>query len=143
MFRIDTGAFEQSLSALETSFVSGAKQLLGEATRTAQEFARVTPLFKDRTGALRASIRRQTISTWHHRLVAGGRPAPYGVFVHEGTAPHMIVGNPTLTFVWKGVLVHFRYVNHPGTKPRPFMRAARDFTETMLGNYITAGRLLH
>ncbi len=143
MFRIDSSAFRASLGAMEDRFTSGTRQALAQAANFGQAFAKATPLFKDRTGALRASIRVEERGPWHYRLLAGGRPARYGVFVHDGTAPHMIVGNPTLTFVWKGVLVHFRYVNHPGTKPRPFMLGARNIAEAKLGTYYTAGGYLH
>jgi hypothetical protein len=54
----------------------------------------------------------------------------YGLYVHEGTKPHTIEGNPTLAFRWdKGPegpgMYFFRSVKHPGTKPNRF------FTDNM------------
>lgn len=68
----------------------------------------------------------------------GGRPsikigvfAPRSVvergwFHHQGTRPHRIQGNPTLVFFWpKTARVMFLgHVNHPGTRPNPFLSSA-------------------
>ncbi len=55
--------------------------------------------------------------------------APYARYVHEGTGPHPI--NPrrpayALAFWWekKGDFVVLPSVNHPGTRPQPFLRDA-------------------
>lgn len=52
--------------------------------------------------------------------------APYSVFVHEGTKPHKIEGNPLLAFFWPkvGQFVFLRSVNHPGTRANPFLKRA-------------------
>lgn len=121
------------------SFVGGARQALVQTANFAAAHARATPLFKDRTGALRNSVRRVDVSEWRQKVVSGGGPAPYAVFIEHGTRPHIIVGNPTLTFMWKGVRVHFRYVNHPGTRARPFMHIARDQAENVAGRFVQAG----
>jgi hypothetical protein len=61
-------------------------------------------------------------------VFAGGREAPYAIPVHEGSRPHKIIARraPMLSFYWVKVGRHvkFRSVNHPGTKPRPFLRNA-------------------
>lgn len=81
-----------------------------------------------KTGDLKDSIDFRMVRTstgWTAEIVAD---APHAAFVHEGTRPHPIfprkrhgllvfdVGNETV-FV-RGP------VNHPGTKPRPFLREA-------------------
>lgn len=139
MWRIQTGLLPRQIHSMGEAFVAGARQALVQTANFAAEHARATPLFKNRTGALRASIKRIDVSDWKQKVVAGGKPAPYGLFVHNGTRPHLIVGNPTLTFVWKGVRVHFRYVNHPGTQARPFMQIARDQAENVAGRFVQAG----
>lgn len=48
----------------------------------------------------------------------------YGEYVHEGTGPHGIDGNPLLRFPWKkkgGVIIVTPHVNHPGNKANPFL----------------------
>jgi hypothetical protein len=78
-------------------------------------------------GSLRA--RRTT------RLVsAGGRlvrcevsfNVDYAAAVHDGTRPHVIVprNRKVLRFKVGGKIVYARRVNHPGTRPRPFLRQA-------------------
>lgn len=49
--------------------------------------------------------------------------AKHAIFVHQGTKPHRIQGNPLLSFYWPkvGSQVAFRWVNHPGTKAQPFL----------------------
>lgn len=51
---------------------------------------------------------------------------PYSVFVHEGTRPHIIrpVRKQVLKFQVGGRNVFTKEVNHPGTKPRPFLLKA-------------------
>jgi len=60
-------------------------------------------------------------------------PVPYASFVENGTPRHTIFGNPTLHFVWKGVPVFFRWVDHPGTKAYGFVGDA----------YLKAERVLY
>lgn len=50
-------------------------------------------------------------------------PQPLGRWIIKGTRPHIIRGNPYLSFYWPkvGRRVVFRFVNHPGTKPNDFM----------------------
>lgn len=52
-----------------------------------------------------------------------GSADPVALYVHEGTVPHLIQGNPLLTFYWPkaGKVVSLRYVNHPGTQPNRFL----------------------
>jgi hypothetical protein len=49
----------------------------------------------------------------------------YSLFVHEGTQPHVIRGNPLLAFFWANGpngpgTYYFASVNHPGTKANKF-----------------------
>lgn len=50
----------------------------------------------------------------------------YSLFVHEGTAPHVISASNggVLAFPWHGEMAFFTSVHHPGTKPVPFLRDA-------------------
>ena len=52
--------------------------------------------------------------------------ARYAGFVHEGTRPHVIFPRRAraLRFNVAGRTVFAAKVNHPGTKPRPFLREA-------------------
>jgi HK97 gp10 family phage protein len=75
-------------------------------------------------GTLRQSIRSQMTGQLSGMVEVG---APYGIFVHEGTRPHEI------RIKYKRVLANKRTgqifgvrVNHPGTKPNPFLQRAVD-----------------
>lgn len=56
--------------------------------------------------------------------------APHAAYVHDGTRPHVIVPRnaSALRFVPKGAgaPVFAMRVNHPGTKPRPWLKEAAD-----------------
>jgi hypothetical protein len=45
-----------------------------------------------------------------------------GLWLEKGTKPHKITGNPWL--YWKGARHPVRFVNHPGTRPYPFIKPA-------------------
>lgn len=118
------------------------RDLLRRARKVQAEAVRLAPV--DR-GTLRASI-TQEIQTEGGRLVARvGTNVNYAVFVHEGTRPHIIRprSKKVLSFVWpnapaavaagrkkgksrgkSGPRVAFRFVHHPGTRARPFLRQA-------------------
>lgn len=69
--------------------------------------------------------------TWGHspsfRIAA---TAPYAFYVHQGTAPHLIVAKraPYLQFFWERRNVVFRgpLVHHPGNAPQPWLRLAME-----------------
>ena len=78
-------------------------------------------------GDLKASIRvttRTKGSTVYASLKAGGRKAPHWHWVEFGTATHKIKAKPGHALSFGGVTV--QDVNHPGAKPKPFMRPAFD-----------------
>lgn len=83
-----------------------------------------------RSGAL-----KRAIGTWygHHNgeleARVGANPAPgnyrigYAIFMHRGTRPHIIRPRQAkaLRFVVNGRVVYAAKVNHPGTRPRPYL----------------------
>lgn len=50
-----------------------------------------------------------------------GTPAKYAIFVHEGTAPHVITPKKGKALFWKGAKHPVRSIKHPGTKPNRFI----------------------
>jgi len=89
--------------------------------------ARSMHKFHNRTGHLEGSITGQLTGNseteQRGEIVA---KAKYASFVEEGTDPHVIRGRNggMLVFEWQGRTVRVRSVNHPGTKPLPFMSFA-------------------
>jgi hypothetical protein len=121
----------------------GVSRGVGLAAKEGAAEARARHTFKNRTGDLERSIRHVVVGwqgdTYVARVVAGDRKVDYASYVEEGTPPHLIPGNPFLTFEWKGETVHFRYVNHPGTKPQPFMHLAYQKAERVIYREIEIG----
>lgn len=89
-----------------------------------QEARRVAPdRFKNRTGNLRRSIQSRVYGPQKGKVFVG---ADYGYFVEAGTRPHTIlpVNKKMLAFKVGGKLVFARKINHPGSRPYPFMEPA-------------------
>lgn len=74
------------------------------------------------TGLLVQSITIQ--SSGGTRII--GPNVPYADFVELGTKPHLIRAKPggVLAFEIGGQKIFAKYVNHPGTKPNPFVKRA-------------------
>lgn len=83
-----------------------------------------------RTGFLGRSIQEDPIVfSGPFRLSTGvTATADYAAAVHEGTRPHVIRARngQYLKFPGRNGPVFARSVNHPGTRPRPFLRNAAD-----------------
>lgn len=82
-----------------------------------------------KTGNLKQQIRVQQSREISGRFTKGYdvvSNADYSVYVHEGTRPHTITGNPLLSFFWPvaGSVIVVHSVQHPGTKANPFMARA-------------------
>ena len=101
-----------------------------QARRVAEQARELAP---SRTGKLRQSIDVEQRRDTAGRFTPGWAvvsDAPYALYVHEGTRPHVIRARraAALVFYWEkvGAVVAFRQVNHPGTRAQPFLRDALD-----------------
>ena len=70
-------------------------------------------------GTLKSSIRIENIGDFSARIFPDENIAYYAEYVMAGTRPHIIEGNPWLS--WPGAEHPVRRVWHPGTYPNPFM----------------------
>jgi len=130
MIEVDADGFEAELTEQFARAVAevrvGMVRGVGYGARDGAAAAREGHTFTNRSGDLERSITSFVVG-WANdnlyvaRIIAG---AKYASFVEEGTPPHFIAGNPTLAFQWKGEQMFLRYVNHPGSKPYPFMHLA-------------------
>ena len=109
-------------NVLRAGLRAGAKEI-------AEEAKRLVPV---NSGRLQKSIKvtsRLVQGTPTAKVVAGGRKkgAPfYAPLVEFGTASHAILAREgTKSLFINGVAVGI-YLNHPGAKPKPFMRPAMD-----------------
>lgn len=110
---------EAGLAALADGMVD--RHLEGLASRVADEGRAGAPV---NTGRLRDSIRfyRDSDGTWV--VIAD---VPYSLVVHQGSRPHPIEPRraKVLRFPSKGgSVVYTKRVNHPGTRPQPFLTEA-------------------
>lgn len=80
------------------------------------------------TGRMAQAIKEDPIVSEGPFRVIGGvtSHAPYSAFVHQGTRPHVIRPRnaSALRFEMGGRRVFAASVNHPGTRPRPFLTNA-------------------
>ncbi|QRE81831.1 hypothetical protein F1734_17335 [Rhodococcus ruber] len=84
-----------------------------------------------RTGNLGRSIQEDPIVFSGPFRVTSGvtATASYAAAVHEGTRPHVIRARNARALAFPGAggrTVFRRSVNHPGTRPRPFLRNAAE-----------------
>jgi HK97 gp10 family phage protein len=106
------------------------RRVLHKLTRRTSELAKEKAPVK--TGRLKASVHEEADRLRGEMTVTGGVSAdtPYALFVHQGTRPHLIRAThaTSLRFFWPRTqrVEHFKYVHHPGTKPRPFLRDAAE-----------------
>lgn len=102
-----------------------------EVVKIAQEEA------PEKTGELKSSIDILSITDdeaivghkYNDKIVVnwGNAKTIYPIFVHEGTAAHVITPRVKKALHWKGASHPVRSVNHPGTKANPyFKRAVKD-----------------
>jgi len=89
------------------------------------------------TGRMAQAIKEDPIVSEGPFRVIGGvtSHAPYSIYVHQGTAPHVIRPRnaSALKFEAGGRTIFASSVRHPGTRPRPFLtnavaRVLRDLT---------------
>jgi hypothetical protein len=62
----------------------------------------------------------------------------YALFVEQGTEPHVIYPRFKKALFWPGADHPVRMVNHPGTKPYPFLMPAAEMHYPSLGLRIRA-----
>lgn len=73
----------------------------------------------------RSHFRKESLDAVFGWRMQIGANTSYAYFVHQGTHPHPIDAKPggTLHFYWAkaGGYVFLQHVNHPGTRPQPWL----------------------
>ena len=121
VFRLDQGRLGQAVQPIMA-------RKAASLTRRISAQARVNvPV---RTGFLGRSIQEDPlVFSGPFRLSTGvTATADYAATVHDGTRPHVIRARngQYLKFPGRNGPVFARSVNHPGTRPRPFLRNAAE-----------------
>lgn len=78
------------------------------------------------TGSLAASIHYRHLGNVSGQYIWLGSRHPIAYAHHQGTRPHTITAKPGKPMVFRTksqVLVHTTVVNHPGTRPNPYLKA--------------------
>jgi hypothetical protein len=75
------------------------------------------------TGKLRDSIHMRHTRAFYGQKLEIGSSVNYALAHHEGTKPHEIVPKQAqiLRFSSGGRIIYSHHVNHPGTKPNPYL----------------------
>lgn len=133
---MNINSFRDGLRRLGERFARAATEGLRHVAEVAQSQARNSGKFRNVTGRLYRSI--VVVQRSRFRVSVEAR-APYAKWVEEGTQPHVIepVRRKALRFFVNGSLVFARRVNHPGSRPRYFMRDARTFVEGRARGIVT------
>ncbi len=135
MTRADSKPLREAVLRLERELEAQLPRALSFAGDLVANRARLTTLFKDRTGALRRSILRGPVvgsvrgGDLRVDVRAGGGRLRYASAVHDGSQAHLIRASRrrALRFVGRGGDFRFaRVVHHPGTRPRPFITEAAE-----------------
>jgi hypothetical protein len=121
-FRIETRKTVASLEMLQAGVVQAIGLTMRSAIKAAEDSAKGTTLWKDRSGETRASIKGVYLGVAQGGFVTAGGASK---FLENGTPPHVIRGKPILRFEVAGQVFYRRVVRHPGTAERPFMAEAR------------------
>lgn len=140
MPRVEVEGLQQFLSTLEQAPDRIREGLEDAIYRVADAVAQTWKgLIRSRTGEYANSIIVVKSGTLSYEVSS---PCPHGVFVEEGTQPHMIyprrIGG-VLRFETGGDIVFSRYVFHPGTWPQGNLDAAMKYHEDDLENAIKDG----
>lgn len=112
-------------ASLRRTFSGASRRELRIAARQVVNRAKI--LAPVRTGRLRGSIDYRTSSFFSLRPKAHVfSDVEYAPFVNDGTRRHFIrpKNKKVLRFQVGGKVVYARVVDHPGTKPRPFLDRA-------------------
>jgi hypothetical protein len=118
--RIETAAARRALSNLNAGIRQATSLAMRAAVSAALYAAKATKLWKDRR-----PLTRNTIHGEAHDLTGFVEAGGASHFLEYGTAAHVIMARGTaLRFSVNGRVLYRKWVNHPGTKPRPFMHEA-------------------
>ena len=152
-FDINTDEFERELARADRELSIAVRDGVKEACEQGAAEARATHVYKDRTGDLTKSIEgKLLVSTPGAALGEIRAKKYYASYVENGTAAHEIYpktittggkggrfGRAMLRFVIGGRVIFASKVNHPGTKPHPFMGQAYQKAERVLVKNVEMG----
>ena len=82
----------------------------------------ITQAVKDKTPVKSGNLKKGIYPEFGNlRALIRPHNAPYALWVHDGTKPHIIRPRKKSALFWKGAKHPVKLVRHPGTKAKPFM----------------------
>lgn len=117
------------IEACERAATETVKQLIEDGEQRSRDLAPVGSKDDPRTVTLQAGMFHEMLSRTQGRW---GCAARHALPIEFGAAPHVIQGNPWLSFFWEsegrdwipGLTGEPDIVNHPGNAAQPFLRPA-------------------
>ena len=81
-------------------------------------------IVRQKTHTLQRSITHEVRHSGGYTIGVVGTNVPYSKIVEEGSKPHIIRPKNKRALYWKGARHPVMSVNHPGTRPYPYLRPA-------------------
>lgn len=134
-YTIEATEFDKWFQKRVTKLSDGASRAVLLAAQGAALFAKQTKMFKNRSGALRKSIKAYRTGKFSARATAGTDHAFYIENGNKPTGSNVIRPKKAkaLRFKLNGVVVFRKFVTP--ADPRPFMRQARDVAVPVFERY--------
>ena len=147
IFRSHLGRF---LARFDAAVTETVRETIERGADLSRSMAPVGVKHDHRTLTLKASIKTEMLGTTSGRWYSTARHA---LPVEKGARPHLILGNPSVSFFWESrgrqwipAAIYYRtpgmrdVINHPGNRSQPFLRPAyeivtREMVEGLRKNY--------
>lgn len=108
-----------------------------------QREARTTHRYQSRTERLERSVEKAMTGNASGIVFLNEAVAPHAAPIHDGSRPHVIVAKnsprPVLRWVSGSRFRFAKVVNHPGTRPDPFLHRAADSMAPMVQTRLELG----
>lgn len=128
---VDMSGYRQRRQASVRVLGDGIRRAVSEAIIEGADYAREHHPHNTKTGRLVGPELYARVTRTSEKGTEGEirNDVPYAMFVEFSTAPHRIYAKPggTLRFEVDGQEYFRKYVDHPGTTEKPFMRPAGDY----------------
>lgn len=128
---------------------SRAPAMVGRTMRNAVEEslelvkreAETTHRFQTRTGRLGKSVEKAMTGNASGVVFLNEAVAPHAAAIHDGSRPHVILPRNKKLLRWasNGRFIRALKVNHPGTRPDPFLHRAADSMAPMVQTRLELG----
>lgn len=112
--------FQQAIAQMKRKREEVAEEIGTFVQAEAQQRVKV------KTGNLRRNITHKTESEENKSISNIGTNVEYAQALEEGTSPHSINYDKPQRLNINGVWVTVGKINHPGTKPQPYLKPAID-----------------